>query len=61
MTERTAAEALAELRARGMTLHEQSAAEGEAWRAVMRPAVVEAFLRQAPDGGKRILDLLQAL
>ncbi len=61
VTERTAAEALAELRARGMTLHEQTAAEAEAWRAVMRPPVVEAFLRQAPDGGKRILDLLQAL
>ena len=27
----------------------------------MRLPVVEAFLRQAPDGGKRILDLLQAL
>ena len=61
VTERTAAEALAELRTRGMTLHEQTAAEAEAWRAVMRPPVVEAFLRQAPDGGKRILDLLQAL
>jgi C4-dicarboxylate-binding protein DctP len=61
VTERTAAEALTELRARGMTLHEQTAAEAEAWRGVMRPPVVEAFTRQAPEGGKRILDLLQAL
>ena len=44
-----------------MALHGQAAAEAEAWRAVMRPPVVEAFLRQAPEGGKRILDLLQAL
>jgi C4-dicarboxylate-binding protein DctP len=61
VTEQTAAEALAELRARGMTLHEQTAAEAEAWRGTMRPPVVEAFLRQAPDGGRRVLDLLQAL
>jgi C4-dicarboxylate-binding protein DctP len=61
VTERTAAEAMAELRARGMTLHEQTAAEADAWRATMRPPVVEAFLRQAPEGGRRVLDLLQAL
>jgi C4-dicarboxylate-binding protein DctP len=61
VTESTAAEALAELRARGMTLHEQTAAETEAWRGTMRPPVVEAFLRLAPEGGKRALDLLQAL
>ena len=41
--------------------HEQTAAETEMWRATMRPPVVEAFLRQAPEGGKRVLDLLQAL
>jgi C4-dicarboxylate-binding protein DctP len=45
----------------GMTVHEQTAAEAEAWRGTMRPPVVEAFTRQAPEGGKRILDLLQAL
>ena len=61
VTEQTAAEAVTELRARGMTLHEQTAAETEAWRAAMRPPVVEAFLKQAPEGGKRVLDLLQAL
>jgi C4-dicarboxylate-binding protein DctP len=44
-----------------MTVHEQTAAEAETWRGTMRPPVVEAFTRQAPEGGKRILDLLQAL
>ena len=47
-----------EERARGMTIHEQTAAETEAWRRAMNPPVVEAFLRQAPEGGRRILDLL---
>lgn len=60
-TERTAAEALAELRVRGMEVHEQTAAEAEAWRAAIRPPVVEAFLRQSPDGGQRVLGLLGAL
>jgi TRAP-type C4-dicarboxylate transport system substrate-binding protein len=61
VTEQTAADAMQELRARGMTLHEQTEAETAAWRTAMRPPVIEAFLRQAPEGGKRILDLLQAL
>ena len=61
VTEKTAADAVAELRARGMTLHEQSAAETASWRAAMNPPVVQAFLKQAPEGGRRILDLLQAL
>ncbi len=61
VTERTAAEALVELRARGMTLHEQTAAEAATWRAAMQPPVVEAFLRQAPESGRRVLDLLAAL
>ena len=61
LTEETAAAALEELRARGMVLHLQTPEETEAWRAAMQPPVVEAFLRQAPEGGRRVLDLLQAL
>lgn len=61
VTEKTAEDAVTELRARGMTLHEQTAAETASWRVAMNPPVVEAFLKQAPEGGRRILDLLQAL
>lgn len=59
VTEATAAAALKDLQAKGgMTLHVQSKAEQEAWRKVMEPAVREAFLKSAPEGGARILELL---
>ncbi len=61
VTEATAAAAVGELRARGMTIHEQTDAEATAWKARMQPPVVEAFLRLAPESGKRLIDLLQAL
>jgi C4-dicarboxylate-binding protein DctP len=60
-TEATAAAAVGELRAKGMTIHEQTAEEQAAWKAAMQPPVIEAFRRAAPDGGPRILDLLGAL
>lgn len=62
VTEATAAAALRDLQAKGgMTLHVQSKAEQDAWRAVMEPAVRDAFLRSAPEGGARILELLNKL
>jgi C4-dicarboxylate-binding protein DctP len=61
VTERTAAAAVGELRAKGMTIHEQTPAEAEAWRAVMQQPVIDAFLRAAPEGGPRILELLRGL
>jgi C4-dicarboxylate-binding protein DctP len=61
VTEDTAAAAVGELRARGMTIHEQTPAESEAWRAAMQQPVVDAFLRTAPDGGNRILELLRGI
>ncbi len=61
VTEATAAAALVELRARGMTIHEQTPAETAAWREVMQPPVLANFARQAPEGGPRILELLRAL
>jgi C4-dicarboxylate-binding protein DctP len=60
-TEATAAAAVGELRAKGMTIHEQTPAEQATWRAAMQPPVVEAFRRAAPEGGARILALLEAL
>lgn len=61
VTEDTAAAAVAELRSNGMTIHEQTPAESAAWREKMQPPVVEAFLRLAPEGGRRVLDLLNAI
>ncbi len=60
-TEATAAAAVGELRAKGMTIHEQTLEEQATWRAAMQPPVIEAFRRSAPDGGQRILALLEAL
>jgi C4-dicarboxylate-binding protein DctP len=61
VTEDTAAAAVGELRARGMTIHEQTSAETATWRAAMQQPVVDAFLRMAPDGGNRILELLRGI
>jgi TRAP-type C4-dicarboxylate transport system substrate-binding protein len=61
ITEKTAEDALGELKAKGMTLHLQTDAEAETWSKAMQPPVLAAFLRLAPDGGQRILDLLKAL
>jgi C4-dicarboxylate-binding protein DctP len=61
VTEETAAAATGELRAKGMTIHEQTTEEAAAWRARMQQPVVDAFLRMAPEGGNRILELLRTI
>jgi len=62
VTEATAAAAIKDLQTKGgMTIHLQTKAEQEAWRAVMEPAVREAFLKSAPEGGPRILELLNKI
>jgi C4-dicarboxylate-binding protein DctP len=61
ITEATAAAAIGELREKGMTIHLQTEAETEAWKAVMQRPVIDAFLRAAPEGGQRALDLLARL
>jgi C4-dicarboxylate-binding protein DctP len=59
ITEDTATAALATLRERGMTIHEQTPAEAETWQAAMQPPVIAAFLRLAPEGGPRSIELLR--
>lgn len=61
VTEATAAAALIDLKAKGMVLHVQTPQEREAWRAAMDKPVREAFLKSAPEGGAKILELLQKL
>lgn len=61
ITEATAAAAVGELRAKGMTIHEQTPAETAAWRAQMQQPVIDAFLRIAPEGGPRAIELLRTI
>ena len=62
VTEATAAAAIKDLQSKGgMTIHLQTKQEQDAWRAVMEPAVREAFLKSAPEGGPRILELLNKI
>ncbi|EFH13194.1 bacterial extracellular solute-binding protein, family 7 [Pseudoroseomonas cervicalis ATCC 49957] len=61
LTEDLAARALTELKERGMTVHEQTAAERESWSAAMQKPVVDAFLRLAPENGARAIEALRAL
>lgn len=61
VTEATAAAAVSTLRERGMTIHEQTAAEATTWQAAMQPPVITAFNRLAPEGGPRAIELLRAI
>ena len=58
LTEATAEAAVRDLKAKGMTLSVQSPQEQAAWRAVMEQPVREVFLKSAPEGGPKILELL---
>jgi len=61
VTEATAAAAVGELRAKGMTVHEQTPAESALWQAQMQAPVITAFNRAAPDGGPRTVELLRTI
>ncbi len=61
VTEDTAAAAVGELRAKGMTIHEQTEAESAAWRAAMQQPVIDAYNRIAPEGGPRSIELLRSI
>ena len=61
VTEATAAAAIRDLQARGMTIHLQTPQEQAAWRAAMEKPVRDAFLQTAPEGGARIIELLGKL
>jgi C4-dicarboxylate-binding protein DctP len=61
VTEATAAAALKDLGAKGMTMHVQSPQEQAAWRAAMQKPVIDAFLKTAPEGGAKIIELLDKI
>ncbi len=59
VTEATAAAALKDLAGKGMAMHVQSAQEQATWRGAMEKPVVDAFLVSAPEGGPKIIELLE--
>jgi C4-dicarboxylate-binding protein DctP len=61
VTEATAAAAIRDLQARGMTIHLQTPQEQATWRAAMEKPVRDAFLQTAPEGGAKIIELLGKL
>ena len=61
VTEQTAAAALKDLGGKGMTMHVQSPQEQATWRAAMEKPVVDAFVKSAPEGGPKIIELLKKI
>jgi C4-dicarboxylate-binding protein DctP len=61
ITEDTAAEAIRQLKEKGMELHIQSDVEVAAWRDGMQDSVKEAFLKAAPQDGAKLIELLNKL
>ncbi|MBI0535416.1 C4-dicarboxylate ABC transporter [Roseomonas sp. KE2513] len=61
VTVRTAEAAVGELREKGMTITVQTPEQVAQWRDVMQKPVMDAFLRQAPENGPRLLELLRAV
>jgi tripartite ATP-independent transporter DctP family solute receptor len=61
VTEKTAADAITQLKEKGMTLHLQTPQEAQVWRAKMEKPVIDAFLKTAPEGGAKIIELLNKL
>ena len=61
VTEATAADALVQLKGKGMQIHVQTPEEQATWRAAMQKPVLDVFLKSAPEGGPKILELLKAL
>ncbi len=61
ITEETAADALKQLQAKGMAVHVQTPQEEKTWANAMRKPVVDAFVKSAPEGGPKIIELLDKL
>jgi C4-dicarboxylate-binding protein DctP len=61
ITEKTAADAMIQLREKGMELHVQTPEEIAAWKAKMQQPVIDAFLEASPKDGKKIIELMKKL
>ena len=61
ITEDTAAAAVSQLKGKGMEITVLSPAEVAAWKAKMQQAVIDAFLKIAPQNGPKIIDLINKI
>ncbi|MEP7206819.1 MAG: TRAP transporter substrate-binding protein DctP [Casimicrobiaceae bacterium] len=61
VTEATAAAAVKDLQVKGMEIHVQTPQEQKTWAGAMRKPVVDAFVKSAPEGGPKIIELLDKL
>jgi C4-dicarboxylate-binding protein DctP len=61
ITEDTAAAAAGQLREKGMQITILPPAEVEKWKAKMQQPVIDAFLKIAPEGGAKIIELMKKL
>jgi C4-dicarboxylate-binding protein DctP len=61
LTEETAAKAADELKAKGMVIHAQTAAERKAWAAAMQKPVIDAFVKASGPDGQKLIELFQKL
>jgi len=61
ITEDTAAAAAGQLKEKGMQITILPPAEVAVWKAKMQPAVIDAFLKIAPESGAKIIELLNRM
>ena len=61
VTEKTAEEAVIELRKKGMEVHIQTPAETKAWSAVMQKPVMDGFIKASPEDGPKLIDAINKL
>lgn len=61
VTEGTSSAAVERLREKGMTIRAQTPEEQKAWAAVTQKAVIEAFIKAAPQDGARLIEMLSRM
>ncbi|WP_162914640.1 TRAP transporter substrate-binding protein DctP [Desertibaculum subflavum] len=61
ITEKTAEEAVKQLREKGMELIVHTPAQAEVWKKAMQPPVIEAFIQSTGDEGKKLIELMNKL
>ena len=52
---------MGQLKAKGMQITVLSPAEVDAWKAKMQQPVIDAFLKIAPEGGAKIIELMKKM
>lgn len=61
ITEKTAEDAIKQLREKGMELIVHTPAQAAEWKAKMQPPVMEAFIKATGDDGKKLIELMNKL